>query len=187
MYTEAAIKEHFKEVIFKKYKSFFTHAFINVGCKETAKDLVQETFLTAYQKLSQFEQKSSLETWLFGILNNKILEHYRKKKSESQRITKFEEEEILFHKNGRWKKEWIIDEHFDSEETQNTIIKFLKQCFSKLSEQYQKIFSLKFFSEKSTKEICQLCNVTEDNVWQVLHRGKLQLKICIQSQLKKLK
>jgi RNA polymerase sigma-70 factor (ECF subfamily) len=187
MYSETTIKEHFKEVIFKKYKNFFTHAFINVGCKETAKDLVQETFLTTYQKLSQFEQKSSLETWLFGILNNKILEHYRKKKSESQRITKFEEEEILFHKNGKWKKEWITDDHSDSEETQNTIIKFLKQCFSKLSEQYQKIFSLKFFSEKSTNEICQLCNVTEDNVWQVLHRGKLQLKICIQSQLKKLK
>jgi len=136
MYTESTIEESFKEIILSKYKNFFTYAFSNVGCKEIAKDLVQETFLTAYQKLNQFEQKSSLETWLYGVLNNKILEHYRKKKNETQRIIKFEEEEILFHKNGSWKKEWITVDHSDDEETQNTTIKFLKQCFSKLSERY---------------------------------------------------
>lgn len=54
MYTEATIKENFKEVIFKKYKNFFTHAFINVGCKETAKDLVQGNFFNCLSKIKSF-------------------------------------------------------------------------------------------------------------------------------------
>lgn len=180
------IQSEFKSVIDSKYKKFFTHAYIQLGCKETAKDVVQEALTIAYQKLSSFEGKSSLETWVFGILNNKILEHHRKKQTEKKHID-FNAEEILFHKNGKWKKEWLINdiEEKESIEQKNKLVQFLKHCFAGLSEQYQKIFSLKFFANKKTEEICQLCNVSDDNVWQIIHRGKLQLKICIQSQLKK--
>lgn len=179
-------KELFQSLVQNNFKKFFTHACIHLGCKETAKDVVQESFLIAYQKLSSFEGKSSLETWIFGILNNKILEHHRKKQSEKKHID-FNAEEILFHKNGKWKKEWLINdiEEKESIEQKNKLVQFLKHCFAGLSEQYQKIFSLKFFANKKTEEICQLCNVSDDNVWQIIHRGKLQLKICIQSQLKK--
>lgn len=182
------IKGKFKILIESNFKKFFKHAYIQTGCKETAKDLVQETFLVAYEKLDSFKGASSLETWIFGILNNKILEHYRKKETEKKYID-WNPEEVLFHKNGKWKREWLMDdiEEKENEKYKGTILKFLKQCFSNLSMQYQKVFTLKFFSEKNTQEICKICNFTPDNVWQILHRGKLQLKVCIQSHLKKLK
>lgn len=186
MITETDIRGEFKRIINNRFRKFLNHAYIHLGCKETAKDIVQETFLTAYQKLSSFEKKSSLETWIFGILNNKISEHHRKQQTENKHI-EFNAEEILFHKNGKWRKEWLMDESAEKEitEQQNKLLLFLKHCFTHLSEHYQKIFSLKFFAEKKTNEICKICNCSEDNVWQILHRGKLQLKVCIQSQLKK--
>ncbi|GIV29845.1 MAG: RNA polymerase sigma factor [Bacteroidia bacterium] len=185
MKIEADIQADFKQLVEKSVKKYLHHAYIQTGCKEAAKDLVQDAFLTAYQKLSTFEKRSSLETWVFGILNNKILEYYRKNKGENIHV-EFNAEEVLFHKNGKWKKEWLIDdEEKEGKEQENALVKFLKQCFSKMSEQYQRIFSLKFFAGKNTQEICKLCQCSADNVWQVLHRGKLQLKICIQSQLKK--
>ncbi len=46
--------------------------------KETAEDLVQDTFLAAFQSIEKFEGKSEPKTWLFSILNNKIAEHFRK-------------------------------------------------------------------------------------------------------------
>lgn len=182
------VKNEFKSIIQNQYKKFLTHACISVGCKESAKDIVQETMIVAYQKLSDFQGKSTLETWIFGILNNKIAEYFRKKQKENNHID-FNAEEVLFHKNGKWKKEWVVDYMEEKEEVQqkNQILQFLKKCFTTLNEQYQKVFAMKFFSEKSTQEICKACNISSDNVWQVLHRGKLQLKLCIQSQLKKSK
>lgn len=175
-----------KCVIEHSFSKFLTHACIQLGCKETAKDIVQESFLAAYQKLHSFEGKSSLETWIFGILNNKILEHYRKKENEKKHID-FNIEEVLFKRNGQWKKEWMENSLVEKEDTEekNRILNFLKQCFSKLTEHYQKVFALKFFAEKNTREICGICSCSEDNVWQILHRGKLQLKACIQSEMKK--
>ena len=45
---------------------------------DLAKDLVQDTFVSALTKLDSFEQRSSLRTWLTSILNRKIIDHWRK-------------------------------------------------------------------------------------------------------------
>lgn len=44
-----------------------------------AEDLVQETFVTAFERLAGFDARSSLHTWLCGIARNKIREHRRKR------------------------------------------------------------------------------------------------------------
>jgi len=54
-------------------------AFHKVSDMESAKDLVQDTFLAAAEKIGCFKGESSPKTWLFSILNHKIIDHYRKK------------------------------------------------------------------------------------------------------------
>ncbi|MGH7738712.1 MAG: RNA polymerase sigma factor, partial [bacterium] len=44
-----------------------------------AEDLVQETFITAFEKLSQFEFRSSLSTWLIQICIFKCHNRYRQR------------------------------------------------------------------------------------------------------------
>lgn len=44
-----------------------------------AEDVVQETFLTAFEQIGRFDARSSLHTWLCGIARNKIREHRRKR------------------------------------------------------------------------------------------------------------
>ncbi|MCK5276978.1 MAG: RNA polymerase subunit sigma, partial [Cyclobacteriaceae bacterium] len=39
---------------------------------------------------------------------------------------------------------------------------------------------LKYLEEKDGKEICQELGITSSNYWQILHRAKLQLRICIE-------
>ena len=50
------------------------------GSRETAEDLVQETFLKAYSKFGTFELRSSLGTWLYRIATNACLDHQRDRK-----------------------------------------------------------------------------------------------------------
>lgn len=180
--------QKFKEIVHSKYKKFYTHACIQTGCKDTAKDLVQEAFITAFEKLDSFKHQSSLETWIFGILNNKIQMHYRDKEKRKH-TTAVEPEKILFHKNGSWKKEWMQHEpsHIEKkehEQEKNKLIQFLNDCLNALKNQHRQILLMRFYLNKKTADICKLCAVSEDNVWQILHRSKLQLKICIQSKQK---
>lgn len=175
--ADETLRAEFKSIVNNQYKKFYQYACVQLADMDTAKDIVQETFLTAYEKLSSFQKKSSLETWIFGILNNKILMHYKDKQKS---IIDTDLEKVLFKKNGQWKSEW-----FSNNDEDNLLIKFLKYCINALKTQSKQVLLLKYYLNKKTEEICTICNMSQDNVWQILHRSKLQLKICIQSKLSK--
>jgi RNA polymerase sigma-70 factor, ECF subfamily len=50
------------------------------GCAEDAQDLLQETFLRAYQKLGRFHGESSFYTWIYRIAVNIALSGRRKRR-----------------------------------------------------------------------------------------------------------
>ena len=50
------------------------------GNRALAEDLVQDTFLTAIERLAAFDGRASLHTWLCGIARNKIRAHRRRLK-----------------------------------------------------------------------------------------------------------
>ena len=88
--------------------SLYNWALFKTSDKECAEDLVQDTFLAAYQQLSGFEEKSSPKTWLMAILNNKIKSFYRKKyKTTSNSEIDSNDNQVfdqMFNYNDRWKK-----------------------------------------------------------------------------------
>lgn len=51
-----------------------------------ADDLVQETVLKAWSKLSSFEEGTNLRAWLFTILRNTFISHTRKRKREVEDV-----------------------------------------------------------------------------------------------------
>ena len=57
----------------------YNYAVTRINDDELARDLVQETFLAALEKVEKFEGRSKEGTWLTAILRNKIIDVYRKK------------------------------------------------------------------------------------------------------------
>ncbi len=55
----------------------YAWAAMKIGDKEAAKDLLQDTYLSALKGMGTFEGRSSPKTWLFRILNNKIVDYFR--------------------------------------------------------------------------------------------------------------
>ena len=53
----------------------YRFAYLRTGNRQTAEDLVQETFLSAIKTLDSFLGKSSVRTWLTSILNHKIIDY----------------------------------------------------------------------------------------------------------------
>lgn len=158
-------------------------AFHKTSDLELAKDLVQDTFLAAAEKIGTFKSESSPKTWLISILNHKIVDHYRKKSNQPisfdiQPLTNY------FDENGAWKAEKRPKEWNDIEKNlldDNDFQEILKKCLEALPEKWNICVKLKYLSEKSSEEICQELDIAPTNLWQIIHRAKIQLRECVEN------
>jgi RNA polymerase sigma-70 factor (TIGR02943 family) len=150
---------------------------------ELANDMVQDTFMAAAEKINSFRGDSSPKTFLFSILNHKIIDHYRKKinkpiSMEDQQLSTF------FGSEGDWvndkrPSEWNEDESslLDDEDFQLV----LNNCIEDLPEKWNACVTSKYLMDKKTEEICQELGISTTNYWQMMHRAKLQLRECIEN------
>jgi RNA polymerase sigma-70 factor (ECF subfamily) len=150
-----------------------------------AQDLIQETFISAFQNFDAFQKASSTKTWLFSILRNKIIDHYRQKARTvlvQNQTTGKDEPDQWFDTDSRWKEEfrpepWDTDENLlDNPEFEIA----LSGCIGKLPVSWSACVQLKYISEKDSNEICQELSITASNLWQILHRAKLHLRNCLE-------
>lgn len=172
------------EWVEKYTDNMYSWAFHKVSNAELAADLVQDTFLAATEKMDSFKGNSSPKTWLFSILNNKIIDYYRKKINKAD---PHENETLIrfFEASGDWQesskpRNWNLndEEHLlDNDEFQH----ILKNCLDALPEKWNLCVKLKYLSGKGGEEICQELEISTSNYWQIIHRAKLQLRDCVGS------
>ena len=160
----------------------FSWAKHKVSNSELAADLVQDTFLAAAEKMDGFKGDSTPKTWLFSILNHKIIDYYRKKVNqqipqESESLSRF------FEPEGDWQESRKPKNWYDEEEEHlldnYDFMAVLKKCLDALPEKWNLCVKLKYLSEKSGEEICQELEISTSNYWQIIHRAKLQLRECV--------
>lgn len=162
-------------------------AIFKVSDTQLAQDLVQDTFLAASEKFSTFEGRSSPKTWLFSILNYKIIDHYRAKVRQPVSMESLSTS-TFFNSDGDWllnkrPTSWDEEEgHLLDNEEFNLI---LKNCINALPEKWAASIKLKYLINKKGEEICQELGITPTNFWQIMHRAKLQLRDCIEKNWKR--
>ena len=163
--------------------ALYSWAFHKVSDSELAKDLVQDTFLAAAEKMENFKGDSSPKTWLFSILNHKIIDHYRKKVHQPLTLEN-QSDLIYFDADGAWQeshkpKDWQSDDEknvLDETDFQEV----LQKCMNALPEKWNVAMKLKYLAEKNGEDICQELGITTSNFWQIVHRAKLQLRDCVE-------
>jgi RNA polymerase sigma-70 factor (ECF subfamily) len=165
----------------------YAYACARINDDELARDLVQETFLAALEKVKTFEGRSTERTWLTAILRNKIIDVYRKKSSRPVNIDikKAEEEQSDFFDTeyGHWNvgpapKPFAID-NFDplaSEEFNRVLM----ACLHKLPALWLSVFTMKHMDDETTDAICSELKLSPGNFWVIIHRAKLNLRACLQ-------
>ncbi len=149
--------------------------------KELAEDLVQDTFLSAYQSYENYKGKSNVKTWLFTILKHKIADHFRSKYKSSTEVSS-DLIDKFFNDNHRWKPEYKPTNWGDEKELLDhpEFSKVLHNCFEKLPQKWSSTVQLKFLEDHESKNICAKLEITSSNFWQIIHRAKLQLRNCLQ-------
>ncbi len=157
-------------------------AMFKISDTEIAKDIVQDTFLAATEKLHPFKGNSSPKTWLYSILNFKIIDYYRSKARQTvspanQSLLKF------FTETGEWAdpkkpKSWE-DEGSLLDDSDFQMV--LRNCLEALPEKWNACVRMKYLMNKKGDEICQDLEITPTNLWQIIHRSKLNLRDCIET------
>lgn len=169
----------------------FRWSFYKTNNKETAEDLVQETFLAAVKSLDKFQGNSQPKTWLFSIMNNKIIDFHRKKFREAvinpssinERQDGINVMENFFDSEGNWNPDTMPSTWKEMEGNLLDNMEFkevLQHCLQRLPENWFSAIQFKYLEKKDGKEICKELGITSSNYWQILHRAKLQLRICLE-------
>ena len=151
---------------------------------ELAKDLVQDTLVSALSNLDSFEQRSTIRTWLTSILNRKIIDHWRKAETRyTDPISSFFDQE---QKNRHWIQDKAgVSDIPNIEDKMNAAdsAAALKDCMDKLPEKWNGIISSKYLDEKESEQICNDFGITSSNLWVIIHRSKLLLRDCLKDLL----
>lgn len=157
----------------------YSWALHKTSSKDVAEDIVQDTFLAAVKSYEKFKGESTPKTWLFSIANRLIIDYYRKKTKLN--LSSLETEIVnMSFENGGWKHPNQGDFTTDMALLDNhEFLKVYNDCLSKLPLKWQGIMHSKYIEQKNNKVICQDFEITVSNLWQIVHRVKLQLKLCL--------
>lgn len=130
-----------------------------------ASDLTQEVFITVYEKLASFEQRSSLKTWLFSIAINKSKDYL---KSWHFRNLFLNDKVFLLKKE----TEKSPEAKYLIRAEQNYLV---KQILS-LPLKYREILQLHYYQDLSIQEISSTLKIPIGTVKTRLYRGQEKLK-----------
>jgi len=161
----------------KKYQQKVLYlAYDLVGDYDEAKDIAQEAFIRAYTKLGQFEKRARFSTWLYRITVNLALDAYRKKKRYPLKSLDTSMKEIEDQNNFYESISTKTDQKVELEESQ---VK-LNNALDKLTENQKTATVLKYFQQKSSKEIAAVMGCAESTVRIHIHRALGNLKKILQ-------
>jgi|VirMetMinimDraft_7_1064189.scaffolds.fasta_scaffold16258_2 RNA polymerase sigma-70 factor (ECF subfamily) len=164
----------------------YRYAYSKTGDRHTAEDLVQDAFLGALQSAKKGTVIKNQKSWLFSILRNKLVDYYRKLEREKKQTgNQYSEEEMNesahFTGMGMWQKDlnnipWSNTESLTTDQDFNAI---LDACLTELPAHYQMVVRLKIMENEKTDVICQDLEISNANLWQIIHRTKLRLRACL--------
>lgn len=165
--------------------ALFRFALIRVRDRSLAEDLVQDTFLAAFRGRDTFSGRSSERTWMVGILKNKIADHFRRNAREGSRDELFLRENLRagpFDETGHWTNgpaAWRTDPA--ALVRQADFLDHLRRCLSDLPGVQASAFTLREVDGMTTGEICKILEISETNLWVILHRARMRLRACLEA------
>lgn len=165
----------FEELIKRYEKKIYNLAYRIMGNREDAKDMLQDTFLQVFRKLSGFKGDSAFSTWLYRIAVNTCLMKKRKEKnmktvSMDTPILTMNHDEIKRELSDDWSKSPLAS--IENEEIRETIQKAVKS----LPEDYRAVFVLRGVKGMSNQKIAKILDISLPAVKSRLHRARLFLR-----------
>jgi RNA polymerase sigma-70 factor (ECF subfamily) len=145
---------------------------------DDAHDAVQDALLVFVQKADRFDGRASVRTWLFGILFHKIRER-RRAIAREEAVDNIEAAvDARFGADGRWIRP---PRPTDATATAGEIMAHLRECLEQLPERPRSAFVLREVEQMETDEVCNILEVSPNNLGVMLYRARNRLRECLEA------
>jgi RNA polymerase sigma-70 factor (ECF subfamily) len=150
---------------FEEYNdALFRHATLRISNRERAVDLVHDTYTKVWSYIRDGYEIDTFRPFLYKVLNNLIIDEYRKKKESSL--------DALLEIDG-------VDEGSFAELSESTVETLAatidgQKAFALLDElpvQYKEVIILRFVDQLGPREISELIEESENVISVRIHRG----------------
>lgn len=155
-------EQQFQQVMHEHTDYLLKLAYLYIKDWSAAEDIVQDVFITYYQKFEQFEKRSSLKTYLAKITINKCKDYLKSWRCRKQVLMN---NFINPAKKGRNR---IIEEDEKLE---------LADAVLQLPVKYREVIIYYYFEELSVLEIALLLSISDNTVKTRLRKARALLKI----------
>lgn len=148
-------EQAYKELVEKYQRALYFHTLKMIKDKEQVNDLVQETFVKAFDNLNTYSTNYAFSTWLYRIATNHTIDYLRKKKLKTLSI-----DEPVKTRDGDMQMQ-LED---DTAETDRNIIRKQRQhivqdAIEGLPRKYRKVIEMRHMEEKSYQEIADVLDL----------------------------
>ena len=173
----------------ERFRGYLTrYALLQLRDQAAAEDVVQETLLAAVQAGARFLGKSTVKTWLTGILKHKIIDQVRRQSREQPLLQSADDErtesdivDALFQSDGHWQSPPANWGDPASALEAKAFWETFEMCSRLMPMKTARVFMMREVLELTTDEICKELNITATNCWVMLHRARLSLRECLQT------
>ena len=168
------------EVLVKKHqKKMLNIAYRMIGSYEEACEIVQDSFVSAYKAIRDFEGKAKFSTWLYTIVMNLSKNRLKQLKTQLYHEQVSIDDPVLTD-DGNIKAESVsnepsILEQLEKKEFQQKV----QGCINSLDDEFKDVLILRDIQGFSYDEISKMLKIVEGTVKSRLFRSREALKICL--------
>lgn len=155
-------RERLIDQLMNQYGESLLHlTYSYVGKREVAEDLTQEIFVKCYQRLDQYQKRSSIKSWIWRIAINHCKDYLR---SWHHKHIVISEEKV----NNTPSQETEVENQVIQRNEDEELVKTVRS----LPDTYREVIYLYYFEELSIKEISYLTGINQNTIKTRLKRAK---------------
>ena len=155
-------------LIFERYsRPLISFIYDQVGNRDVADELTQETFVRAYRSLHTLRTETKLSTWLFGIAKNVARESLRARVRDDRNVDLEDKLVLNLSDRGPVPVKQLLNKELN-EVIQNSL--------ALLDEDKRLVFTLKVFQQCSYEEIAEITGFSIPKLKTDLHRARTEMR-----------
>jgi RNA polymerase sigma-70 factor (ECF subfamily) len=187
----------FDELVNQHHSVLIRMAMGYVADREVAEEVVQDTWMAVIESLNRFEGRSSLRTWICGILIHKAKDRGVREKRHTT-FSGFESydddndeavDPSRFQQSGEWAGHWAFPPQPWDDQTPEKLlasqqaINAMNKAIEALPAPLKEVLILRDVEGVEAKEVCEMLKITETNLYVRLHRARERVRVAVETYL----
>jgi RNA polymerase sigma-70 factor (ECF subfamily) len=185
----------FDELVNQHHSALIRMAMGYVADREVAEEVVQDTWMAVIESLNRFEGRSSLRTWICGILIHKAKDRGVREKRHTT-FSAFESyeddnEEAVdpsrFQQSGELAGHWAFPPQPWDDRTPEKLlvsqqaVNAMQRAIEALPSTLKEVLILRDVEGVDAKDVCEMLKITETNLYVRLHRARERVRAAVET------